>query len=72
MTPLLPRQIAITPKSKSVPWNVATDNNVPIPDNRPETEPLVNDVPEEPDFKPEIKPEHQPKPKKDNACCTIL
>ena len=71
ITPLLPREIAISPESKNVPWNTATDNNVPIPDNRPETRPLIiDDGPEE--FKPEVRPEFRPKPQNDKSCCTIL
>jgi len=71
ITPLLPREIAISPESKNVPWNTATDNYVPIPDNRPETQPLIiDDGPEE--FKPEVRPEFRPKPQNDKSCCTIL
>ena len=72
---MLPRKIAISPESKNVPWNTATDNNVPIPDNRPETQPLIiDDGPEEfkPEVRPEFRPEFRPQPQKDKSCCTIL
>ena len=60
---MLPRKIAISPESKNVPWNTAIDNNVLIPDNRPETQPLIIDEgPEE--FKPEVRPEFRPQPKR--------